>query len=332
MSIWLDPAAFGPQRFAAYEYPREIDPDLARVLAKLAADRAAGQVPDRYRVPFTEARRLLVQERMAHHEALPAMAGLREETLLSEGRTVDLRWYLPFGQESGPPIVYLHGGGWCVGSNDTHDTVLRQLAESSKRAVCGVDYSLAPEHPFPAALSDVRAVVDHVLHHAREAEAGSIVLAGDSAGANLALAEAMRRRDEGKESIRAIGKLLLFYGVYAPTRPAGSAAAYGSGEFGLTRQAQQRYFEAYAAGHEADPRVFPLLGDVSGLSPAWLLAAGLDMLLDDSVHLHHTLQAVGSESTLQVARGATHGYLNHAQAYRPAAQALAVAGRWAAGR
>jgi acetyl esterase len=252
------------------------------------------------------------------------MQAIEASALQVAGRQVGLRWYRAGPASAGAvPLVYLHGGGWCVGSNDTHDTVLRHLAAASAMPVCGVDYALAPEHPFPAALEDLRAVVDMLLaRHPR------LVLAGDSAGANLVLVEAMRRRDAG--AAEGIAALLLFYGVYAPMGEGGSCAAYGDGEFGLSIAAQRRYLGAYLprpAGE--DPRVFPLLGRLDGLPPAYLLAAELDLLFDDSVRLHHAMAAAGSRSVLRVCRGMNHGFLNHANALPAAAAALREAGAFA---
>lgn len=288
-----------------------------------------GPAPDRYKLPFVEARALLIEERRRSHTGLPAMHAIDEESWRVEGRTVGLRWYRPTAQADASAIVYLHGGGWCVGSNDTHDTVLRHLAMASGMPVCGVEYSLAPEHPFPAATRDVRAVVDRLLAEIRR-RGGRLVLAGDSAGANLALVEVMRRRDDGAS--QDIAALLLFYGVYAPMRRGGSVAAYGGGEFGLDAKAQQRYVEAYVpkGANPGDARIHPLLGRLDGLPSTWLLAAGLDMLLDDSVDLHRALQAAQVSAELKICPGVPHGFLNHAGALPAARVCLVEAGRFAA--
>ncbi|WP_345541047.1 alpha/beta hydrolase fold domain-containing protein [Variovorax defluvii] len=313
---------FEPEAFASYAYPRVLDPQLAQLLE---AQRVARGPVDRYALPFPEARLQLLQERRLGQTGEPAMQSIETSGLQVADRWVGLRWYHAGPAEADAvALVYLHGGGWCVGSNDTHDTVLRHLAVASALPVCGVDYSLAPEHPFPAALDDVRAVVDELLaRHPR------VVLAGDSAGANLVLAEAMRRRDAGAGE--GIAALLLFYGVYAPLRESGSCAAYGGGQFGLSVAAQRRYLDAYLpTSASADARVFPLLGRLHGLPPAYLLAAELDLLLDDSVRLHHAMAAAGSRSVLRVCAGMNHGFLNHANLLGAAAGALREAGGFAA--
>lgn len=310
-----------PDAWIARGYATTWDAQLADLLAR---QRANGGRVDRYALPFAQAREQLLKERRSTAGLQPPMHAIEEAELHVAGRRVGLRWY-----RAGPtapqavPLVYLHGGGWCVGSNDTHETVLRHLARACGAPVCGVDYSLAPEHPFPAALEDLRAVLDMLLaSHQR------VVLAGDSAGANLALVEAMRRRDEGRA--RDIAALLLFYGVYAPMTEGGSCAAYGGGEFGLSAAAQRRYLDAYLPEPtEDDPRVFPLLGELGGLPPAFVLAAELDLLFDDSAHLHHGLRGAGGDSALRVCRGMSHGFLNHANELAAAAQALREAADFA---
>lgn len=316
---------YGPDEFDRHVYARMLDPQLARVLAA-----PPGPAVDRYALPFPEARAQLLQERRRAQTGQPAMHAIDDERLSVHGRLVGLRWYRADPEcARRPPIVYLHGGGWCVGANDTHDTLLRHLAAASGLPVCGVDYSLAPEHPFPAALEEVEAVVDTVLQR-WPAALRRIVLAGDSAGANLALAEAMRRRDAGSRAADGIGAMLLFYGVFGPLRDGGSCEAYGQGGFGLTCAAQQRYLTAYLGPHTVpDARVFPLQGALGGLPPTFLLAAELDLLLDDSVRMQHAMAAAGTPSVLRVCGGMTHGFLNHANAVPAAAQALREAGSFA---
>lgn len=293
-------------------YAQRLDPELARLLERQKAD---GPKADRYAVPFPESRRLLEEERKRTHLNRVPMHRIEDEEVTVNERLVHMRWYhASQGDARRTPIVYLHGGGWCVGSNVTHDTVLRHLARATQAPVCGVEYSLAPEYPFPAASEDVSAAVDHVLRQRMGSAArapGQVILAGDSAGANLALVEAMRRRDQGQVSD--IAALLLYYGCYAPCRDDGSFAAYGDGRFGLSRQAQERYLGAYlqvAPPH--DWQVFPLGGNLRSLPPAYILSAELDPLYDDSIELHQALLESGVPSHLSVAKAMPHGFLNQA--------------------
>src|SRR5690606_27537730 len=121
-----------------------------------------------------------------------------------------------------------------------HDAIIRGLASSCGCAVTGIDYSLAPEHPFPAAVDDLRQAFAWLRR--RAAVGTRWVLAGDSAGANLVLLESMRARDAGE---RGADALVLYYGVYLPVRPTRSMRAYGDGRYGLSEQAMLRYQDAY---------------------------------------------------------------------------------------
>lgn len=301
-------------------YAQQLDPGLV-----LLQERQKAGLPkvDRYALPFSESRALLEEERQRTHANRIPMHRISEEQLVANGRVLRLRWYHPGeGESSPPPIIYLHGGGWCVGSNVTHDTVLRHLARATQAPVCGVEYSLAPEHPFPAALDDVRAAVNHVLRQPILLRGkGQVILAGDSAGANLALVDAMRRVSAGE--VAEIHSLLLFYGVYGPCRDGGSYAAYGDGRFGLSKQAQQRYLDAYLpTAPQHHWQIFPLQGDLSGLPPTYLLAAELDPLFDDSVDLYRALLAHGVISQLSIATALPHGFLNQANDLPAAAMAI----------
>lgn len=303
-------------------YAQRLDPELARLLERQSAGVAKA---DRYAVPFPESRRLLEEERKRTHVNCIPMHRVEDAQITVHGRQVRLRWYHASPESLGrTPIVYLHGGGWCVGSNVTHDTVLRHLARAAQAPVCGVEYSLAPEHPFPAAFEDVGAAVDFV--RGQPARPGvqandQVILAGDSAGANLALVEAMRRRDEGR--ISDIAALLLYYGSYAPCRDEGSFAVYGDGRFGLSRRAQERYFEAYLqTASRRDWRAFPILGELRGLPPTYVLAAELDPLYDDSIDLYRALLASQVASRLSIASAMPHGFLNQANDLPAAAREI----------
>jgi acetyl esterase len=303
-------------------YGRTLDPEMAAAIARMKA--IAAGLPDRYALPFPQARAQLLHERRWWLEDAPAMQSTTETLCAVSGRRVGLRLHRPHAAPAPAVVVYLHGGGWCVGSNDTHDGVLRHLAAASGLDVVGVDYSLAPEHPFPAAADDVAAVADGI------AQERPFVLAGDSAGAHLALVEAMRRRDAG---LRQAAGLVLFYGTYGPLREDGSAAAYGSGEFGLSVDVMRRYLAAFLGnGTTRDPRAHPLLGDFAGLPPAHLAAAQLDPLLDETIAAAHRLAAAGNRVSMDIHDGVIHGFISYTRMVGKARDALARAGRFAADR
>ena len=303
-------------------YARDLDPEMAAAMARMR-EIAAG-LPDRYTLPFPQAREQLAFERRWWLEDAPAMQVHEESGIDVAGRRIGLRRYRAAAASAPGAIVYLHGGGWCVGSNDTHDSILRHLAVASAIDVIGIDYSLAPEHPFPAAPQDVAAAVDAV------AGARPFVLAGDSAGAHLALVEAMRRRDAG---LRQAAGLVLFYGTYGPLREIGSGAAYGSGAFGLSLDVMRRYLDAFLVDRTTrDPRAYPALGTFDRLPPALLSAAQLDPLLDDTLAMAHALAAAGNRVTMEIHDGVIHGFLSQTRMVAKSREALARAGRYAAER
>jgi len=304
------------------KYARDLDPEMAAAMARMR-EIAAG-LPNRYSLPFPEARTQLAFERSWWLAGAPSMQVHDESALDVAGRRVGLRRYRAAAPNAPGTLVYLHGGGWCVGANETHDSILRHLAAASALDVVGVDYSLAPEHPFPAAPDDVAAAVDAV------AGTRPFVLAGDSAGAHLALVEAMRRRDAG---LKQAAGLVLFYGAYGPLRETGSGAAYGSGEFGLSLDVMRRYLDAFLGDPGTlDPRAYPALGTFDRLPPALLSAAQLDPLLDDTIGMAPALAAAGNRVTMEIHPGVIHGFLSQTRMVSKSREVLARAGRYAAER
>jgi len=302
------------------------DADMAAVLCRIAELRA-GQA-DRYALPFPAARAQLLAERRWWIDGAPAMRSVDDFVVDTGPRRIRCRRYLPSDAQAESPaagteLVYLHGGGWCVGSIDTHDGIMRALAQACRWPVTGIDYALAPEHPYPAATEDVAEVLGQL--RATHGRATRWVLAGDSAGANLAVGEAIRARDAGEPMPDA---LLLFYGIFYPLRDSASMRQFGDGRFGLSRRVLERYDAAYF-GPVADPGRTAGSGtapgeltgaDLGGLPPAWLAAAGLDPLRDDSVDLASALGAAGNACTLAVYRATVHGFLSYARML-PAARA-----------
>ncbi|MDT8266957.1 alpha/beta hydrolase, partial [Roseomonas sp. DSM 102946] len=181
-------------------------------------------------------------------------------------------------------MVNLHGGGWVWNSVDTHDRLFRAYAQAAGCAVLAPDYALSPEAAFPIALEQVAGVVRHVAAHGASLglDPARIVLGGDSAGANLALAAALllRETDPGL----ALRGLLLAYGCYDARCDTESQREFAEG-FGLTRERMALFWRLYAPEEEArmSPLASPLLADLRGLPPALLQVAELDVLRDDSL-------------------------------------------------
>jgi acetyl esterase/lipase/DNA-binding GntR family transcriptional regulator len=204
-------------------------------------------------------------------------------------------------------IVYLHGGGWTFGSNATHLGALAQLNRRTGCEVIGVDYGLAPDHPFPEGLNDC--VWAWRWLRAHRSPQGPWFLAGDSSGANLALAAMLDLRHAG-DPLPDAG--LLFYGVYDAALESTSHDELGTGAFGLSTQRMRWYRSQYLSGRlrdPNDPRVSPLRADLSGLPPLFLNAAGLDPLRDDTLNLAAKLAAAGTLFQLHRCEGVVHGFM-----------------------
>ena len=213
------------------------------------------------------------------------------------------------------------------GSPQTHDNIVRRLATDLECEAWSIAYALAPEAPFPEGLLDAVAAIELAAHqhpHAR------LILAGDSAGANLALGAALHLRDRGH---RPVAALLLLYGVYTDACSDPSMDAYGDGRYGLSIRAHRRYLEAYLGpGHDVSmdrELAFGLSAQLAGLPPAWLTVAELDILRDQSHALARRLRAAQVPVCLDEVPGVIHGFLSYGRMLDAAVEALARAAAWA---
>jgi acetyl esterase len=215
--------------------------------------------------------------------------------------------------------LYFHGGGYVLNGIDTHDALLRLLANESGVAICGQAYSKAPEARFPVQLDEAR----HAVGWLKQEGAGfgldssRIVLAGDSAGAHLALTTALVERDSGETDLRG---LVLAYGMFAPTFDSMSHQLFRQG-FGLTTERMRWFWDQFLAPGQdrSHPLVAPLWADLAGLPKTLVLAAALDCLRDDSLQLSQRLELTGVPNRLSVFDGMQHAFLM-AHAWLPPAR------------
>jgi len=200
-------------------------------------------------------------------------------------------------------VVYLHGGGFVLGDLDTHDLVCRRLAEATGAGVIAVDYRRAPEHPFPAALDDALAVLD------RAAADGPVAVAGDSAGAFVAVLAARRA------AIPLVAQLLVCPLLDLAVTGA-SAEEFGHG-FTLEVPELREWVSWWAPEAHAVPN--PLLFALEGMPPALIAAAGLDPLRDGAVRYARRLRAAGVPAAVRVEAGLVHNHPMYAH-LSPAAE------------
>ena len=283
-----------------------VDPQIATLLELIAA--AGGKpmsegTPEEARQGF---RTLTVDLR--DPAAVPEVASVEETTVAGAEADLPARVYRPAVDGPLPTLVLLHGGGFVIGDLDTHDVTARTLANGCQAVVVSVDYRLAPEHPFPAAVDDALAAVRWVADRLGELGGDDrLAVAGDSAGGNLAAVVAQTFRDEGRPLA---GQLL----VYPATDMGGSYASHVENAEGyfLDAATMAWFLQQYAgtAGDLADPRLSPLHGDLAGVAPAVVVVAELDPLRDDGLAYAAALEAAGVPVEVRTFPGLIHGFVD----------------------
>lgn len=212
----------------------------------------------------------------------------------------------------GGKIFFIHGGGWAVCHLRSHERFLRLLAIEAQCEVVGIDYRLAPEHPFPAAINDVTAGLRSLLDHADALgiDSGPTVVSGDSAGANLGLGMLAGEVAAGRQL--PVGAV-LYYGPYSQNFDQPSYRDFAE-DYGLTLAGLKHIWRQYLprVEHALDPRAVPLAMDdttLATLPRIDLLAAELDPVTSDSIVLRQRLDALGRSGALHIEPGVTHGFL-----------------------
>jgi acetyl esterase len=222
------------------------------------------------------------------------------------------RFYVPEHEQSPLPLlVFLHGGGWVRGNLDSHDNVCRFLAREAGVLVLSVDYRLAPEHKFPAAVEDSLAAFRWAGEHAADlgADPAAIAVGGDSAGGNLTLVTAQLAVADGGPVPTF---LLAFYPATDFSVKRRSYELFREG-FLLTESATDWYRSHYLPDESAalDPRASPLLAeDLSGMPPAYIATAGFDVLRDEGEAYAARLKEAGVPVALRRHRGLIHAFAN----------------------
>ncbi len=272
-------------------------------VAELLERAARSPLPPYYEMPAHVARRIYRDTRAALSPKAPEVA---ETRLLVAPGPVALRCYRPLGapaDERLPALVYFHGGGWVIGDLDTHDVLCRQLANGACCAVYSVDYRLAPEHPFPAAVEDCIAALGFVAsRHPR------VAVGGDSAGGNLAAVAALHARDHGGPRIA--GQLLI-YPATDQRMQQPSIRRNGEGYL-LTKQGMEYFQALYLPRKEdlVDWRASPLLAQrLAGLPPAYLITAGYDPLADEGRAYAERMAREGVEVAYREYPDMVHGFI-----------------------
>lgn len=310
-----------------------MDPTLRRILETEAKEKR--YLESKRHEKGYNSRQIYERLHPKHKRGVPAMAKVEEREFVGPHGNFPVRIYRP-RQAKGetPAIVFVHGGGFGVGSLDTHDGIMRCLAEDTGAVVLGVGYHLAPAQRFPVPLTETFLVLEALQRgdfHSLHINPGDITLAGDSAGATIVLGVYLKWRDEQQARISSIRGLLLFYGLFG-LKGSMSGKLYGSWWDGMTETDLSRYLRCYIDDEESNHPYFNLFeSDLSwGMPPVYLLACALDPLLDDSRTLYETLQAHGQPVTLEVMPEMTHACLYYFREIPGVRRTLQnIAGHWA---
>lgn len=289
---------------------------------------AAANLPPYEHSTVAQARERMNAIAMLERPASP-LAEVRDQCIPAPHGDIPLRLYRSSLDQSLPTLIYFHGGGWVVGSIESHDRLCRALASASGFAVISVEYRLAPEHKYPAAVEDAEAAYRYVRAFADKlgVDSESIFLGGDSAGGNLSAVVSQRARDAGEPLPR--GQVL----IYPAT---GSAAVTESRkEFAdgyLLTAGAMMWFTAHYISDLAQLRESSLspcfAKDVSGLPPTFLLTAEFDPLRDEGEDYAAKLTKAGVNVTLRRYDGMIHGFLQLSAMVSAATTAIEDIATW----
>jgi acetyl esterase len=262
-------------------------------------------------------RALTVQEARAGMRSMipvkgdgPNVGRVVDRAIQGPGGEIPVRIYWPEGVEPFPVVVWLHGGGWVLGDLDTADSTCRNLTVKSGAIVMSVDYRLAPENPYPAAVDDAYAAVSWAAANAQEigGDVGRVAVGGDSAGGNLATVTALQAKRDGGP---ALCYQLLVYPVTDGKMSYPSYQENGTG-YQLTADTMQFFYELYLGDRDpADPLVSPLYAsaeDIAKLPPALVITAEYDPLRDEGEAYARRLEQAGVTVKLTRYDGQIHGF------------------------
>lgn len=285
-----------------------IDPE-AKELLEMLAKRG---IPPVHTLPPQEARRTR-NPLFVELGGAPVQLHIVEERVIpGPSGNIQVRIYIPSGEGRFPVLVYFHGGGWVIGDLSTHDSLCRVLARRTPCVVVSVDYRLAPEHKFPAAVEDAFAAMQWAVENAEgiSGDPRRIAVGGDSAGGNLATVVCLLARDRGAPS--PAFQMLLYPVTDLSNLDTATYREHGEGYI-LTRKSMEYYRRHYLREPQdaEDPYASPLLAsDLRGLPPAYVLAAEVDVLTDEICAYVQRLRETGVEIIYRVYEGMIHPFVS----------------------
>jgi acetyl esterase len=304
------------------DQPSSLQPDPEVLAAQVSLREHGVASGDVLSQSIAEARAATYRYQAFLNEGGPA-ADVTEQVLPTTPPT-PVRLYRRQGQAGLlPAYLHVHGGGFAIGNIETLDRWKREVADQAGVVVVGLEYALAPEHPFPIAVEQVLAVLDWLRREgpALGIDPAHIGIGGDSAGGNAALAALLRLRDAGGWQPR-FGAIV--YGMLSTRHDSPSHRALGDGRFGLSTDRMEWFWTQYLGETpRGDAGAEPLHATLQGLPPLLLIAAALDPLLDDTLDLDRRLAEAGVPHALSVYPGVPHGFLGQTRLLTKARQAQA---------
>ncbi|MFN3960928.1 MAG: alpha/beta hydrolase [Parvularculaceae bacterium] len=303
----------------------DVDPKtrvLLDMIAMLGAPPLSEMTPEAFRAMRARSRDML-------NVAWPEPADYRTFQLKGAAGPIRARLYdYARGEAPRPTLVYYHGGGFTFGDLDSHDQLCRRVAQAGDLRVISVEYRLAPEAPFPAAVDDAWAALADILARASDlgVDAARVGVGGDSAGANLATVTARRAALEGAPALK---HQLLIYPVTQSVRSTPSRERLAEGYF-LTKESMDWFDGHYLPKgvDRTDPRISPLLHSApADLAPAYVITAGFDPLLDEGRDYALALSKAGVPCRYVEYPDQIHGFFSFCNFSSVAEEAIAAAAR-----
>ncbi|MEM7251892.1 MAG: alpha/beta hydrolase [Pseudomonadota bacterium] len=298
-----------------------LDASAKQILETIAAAQAKG-APQLQEVSPAEARQMHLRSKDVFGTDGPDLLDVHDDAVAGVVADIPIRIYRDSPKRQ-PVVVYYHGGGWVIGDLDSHDGLCRHIAKASGFTVISVDYRLAPEHRFPAAVDDAYAALLGVVARAEELaiDPMRVAVAGDSAGGNLAAVVAqLAKAQNGPE-------LALQALLYPATDLQANTASHATFTDHLLTPAAYRWFVDLYTGQPADrddPRASPLRAEsVAGLARAFVLTAGFDPLRDEGEAYAQKLAGAGVPVSYRCYDGQIHGFLTLDRVVKEANAAVA---------
>ena len=275
--------------------------DVLHAIAKAGRPPMALMTPDQAKQAFAAGAGVL--EINAHKM-------VRDDTLhipTRDGATLRAKLWAEHAKPKLPVLLYFHGGGFTVGSPETHEALCKHLAHLAHCAVVSLDYRLAPEHTFPTAHNDAFDALQWLAQNAASLglDPSRIAMGGDSAGGTLTASTAIAARDAGID----LKLQLMFYPGCSPEYLP-SADTFEKG-FLLEKESIEYFYGHYIPNHHdrLNPRFSPMLADVTGVAPAWLGLAECDPIVDEGIAYADHLRLAGVPVDLEIYKGVVHSFI-----------------------